>query len=63
MLKKNTKRRKQLVDGITLVVVIHDVAEFCFARLCGENVGKNYVGKLWKTIRWEKCGKTVKKIV
>jgi len=31
--------------------------------LCGENVEKNYVGKLWKTITWEKCGKTVKRIV
>jgi hypothetical protein len=26
-------------------------------------VEKNYVGELWKTITWEKCGKTVKKIV
>jgi hypothetical protein len=63
MLKKNTKRRKQLVDGIAAVVVIHDVAEFCFARLCGENVEKNYVGKLWNAITWEKCGKFVKRIV
>ncbi len=33
MLKKNTKRRKQLVDGIAAVVVIHDAAKFCFASL------------------------------
>jgi hypothetical protein len=33
MLRQNTKRRKQLVDGIAAVVVIHDAAEFCLARL------------------------------
>jgi len=35
----------------------------CGKELCGETVEKNYVGKLWKTITWEKCGKTVKRIV
>jgi hypothetical protein len=33
MPRKNTKRRKQLVDGIAAVVVIRDAAEFCLARL------------------------------
>jgi len=33
MVRKNTKRRKQLVDGIAAMVVIRDAAEFCFARL------------------------------
>jgi len=28
------------------VVVIHDAAKFCFARLCGENVEKNNVKNL-----------------
>jgi hypothetical protein len=46
MLKKNTKRRKQLVDGLAAVVVIQDAAEFCFARLCRKNVEKNYVKNL-----------------
>ncbi len=32
MLRKNTKRRKQLVDGIAAMVVIRDAAEFCYAR-------------------------------
>ncbi len=35
----------------------------CGYGWCGENVEKNYVGKLWKTITWENCGKTVKRIV
>jgi hypothetical protein len=29
----------------------------------GKNVEKNYVGKLWRTITWEKCGKFGKRIV
>jgi hypothetical protein len=33
MPRKNTKRRKQLVDGIAAVVVIRDAAESCL-RVC-----------------------------
>jgi len=47
MLKKNTKRRKELVDG---VVVIQDAAEFCFARLCRKNVEKKLCEESNKTM-------------
>jgi hypothetical protein len=49
MLRKTTKRRKQLVDRIAAVVVIRDPAEFCFARLCRKNVEKKLCEKSNKT--------------
>ncbi len=33
----------------------------CGYGQCGENVEKNYVGKLWKTITWGKVWKNCEK--
>ncbi len=52
------KRKNDITKNVELVMWVWIVWEKGGKELCGE-----IVGKMWKTITWEKCGKFVKGIM